>query len=134
LCDSDKKDPQKRVTTATDPLLRNAGISDEQSTIAPRQVTFEPSTASPTKGILKGITSGDSSINEGGNVEQMPVLPDLQASRREEAKTPPRSPGSEGSFGSNHSSPGYGQASTGDFSDWGVVKGTSSPLKNGDGV
>ena len=126
LCDSGENTTQQRVATAADPLLKH-GDTLGHVTIAPRQVTFDSSRSSPPKGILKAAPS-DHSINSGG-IEQMPVV-----DQKAEEKTPPGSPGSDRSFGSNPNSPARGYTATVDYSQWGVVKGTSSPKKDGEKV
>ncbi|QVL54844.1 MAG: hypothetical protein KFB95_05870 [Simkaniaceae bacterium] len=131
LCDSGEDTTQQRVATATDPLLKH-GDTPGHVSIAPRQVTFDSSRSSPPKGILKRVAS-DHSIN-GRGIEQMPVHVEPVSNGLAEAKTPPRSPGSDRSFGSNPNSPVHGYTATVDYSQWGVVKGTSSPKKDGEKV
>ncbi len=126
LCDSSEDNTQQRVAHATDPLLKHAGTSDQVS-IAPRQVTFDQSRQSPPRGILRRVPS-DHSINGSGIVEQVPVHTERRVD--EETGTPPRSPASDRSFGSNPNSPAHGYTAIIDPSQWGVVKGTSSPQKD----
>jgi len=131
LCDSSEDRTQQRVATAADPLLKH-GETPDHLTIAPRQVTFDSSRSSPPKGILKKSAS-DSALDRGRgeeyrDLEERERSPLLHR-RDDRSRTPVGSPGSEGS---NPNSPAHGYTATVDYSQWGVVKGTSSPAKKKD--
>ena len=134
LCDSSEDTTQKRVAQATDPLLRTTEPT-RYETMGERQVTFDSGTSGRSKGILKKAAS-DSALDRDREEEYREVEDQRRSPllhRREEMpKTPPRTPESDRSFGSNPNSPVDGYTGTIDYSQWGVVKGTSSPAKKKD--
>jgi len=131
LCDSSEDTTQARVAKSTDPLLKSTEPS-RYATMENRQVTFESGSGSRSKGILKKAASDsaldrdrDGEYRDLGEHERSPLL----HRRDERPRTPVGSPGSEGS---NPNSPAHGYTATVDYSQWGVVKGTSSPAKKKD--
>ncbi len=131
LCDSSEDTTQKRVAQATDPLLRTTEPT-RYETMGERQVTFESDSGSRSKGILKKAAS-DSALDRGRDEEYRDLEEQERSPLVHRRDDRPRTPiGSPGSEGSNPNSPAHGQTATVDYSQWGVVKGTSSPAKKKD--